>query len=156
MWEEVSRMSDLGHQAPDITGHPDVAEMRERYAQVLGGSQAVAIDGLMLLTGLYAAISPWVVHFHSTNPELATNNLIIGIALALFGLGLGTIGERMYQLSWTCAAIGVWMIISPWVVSVGHTATRGVIWNNVLIGAITCALGLAAYAMVLSTRRMAK
>ena len=128
--------------------------MRERYAQVLGGSRAVAIDGLMLLTGLYAAISPWVVHFHGTNPELSANNLIIGIALAAFGLGLGTVGERMYPLGWTAAVLGVWMIISPWVVTVGHSPTSGMIWNNVLIGAVACVLGLAASGMtMLGARR---
>lgn len=140
-------MSDLGHRAPDISGHPDAAEMRERYAQVLGGTRAVAIDGLMLLAGLYAAISPWVVHFRATNAELAANNLIIGIALAAFGLGLGMAGERMYQLSWTCAVLGAWMIVSPWVVTIGHSPTSGMIWNNVVIGAIVCAMGLLAAGM---------
>ncbi|MFC1439709.1 SPW repeat protein [Streptacidiphilus sp. N1-10] len=142
-------MSDLGHRAPDITGHPDAAEMRERYAQVLEGTRAVAVDGLMLLTGLYAAISPWVVHFHGSNAELSANNLIIGIALAVFGLGLATMGERIFRLGWTCTALGVWMIISPWVVTVGHSPTRGMIWNNVLIGAIACALGLAVSGMMM-------
>lgn len=147
-------MSDLGHRAPDITGHPDAAEMRERYAQVLEGSRAVAVDGLMLLTGLYAAISPWVVHFHGSNPELSMNNLIIGIALAVFGLGLATMGERIFRLGWTCAALGVWMVISPWVVTVGHSPTRGMIWNNVVIGALACVLGLAVSGMMmLGTRR---
>jgi hypothetical protein len=146
-------MSDLGHRAPDISGHPDAAEMRERYAQVLGGSRAVAIDGLMLLTGLYAAISPWVVHFHGSNPELATNNLIIGLALAAFGLGLGIIGAQLYPLSWVCSVIGVWMIISPWVVTIGHSPTRGMIWNNVAIGAVACALGLMATGMTLLGNR---
>ena len=147
-------MSDLGHRAPDITGHPDAAEMRERYAQVLEGSRAVAVDGLMLLTGLYAAISPWVVHFRGSNPELSANNLIIGIALAVFGLGLATMGERIFRLGWTCAVLGVWMIISPWVVTIGHSPTRGMIWNNVLIGALACVLGLAVSGMMmLGTRR---
>jgi surface polysaccharide O-acyltransferase-like enzyme len=145
-------MSELGHRASDISGHPDVAEMRERYAQMVNGRQAVALDGLILLTGLYAAISPWVVHFHTTNSELAVNNLLIGIALAVIGLGMATAGERMYRLSWTSAVMGVWLIISPWVVTVGHHATKGIIWNNVIIGAIACLLGLAASGVVMSTR----
>ncbi len=142
-------MSDLGHRAPDIGSHPDAAEMRERYAQVMSGGRAVAIDGLMLLAGLYAAISPWVVHFRISNAELAVNNLIIGIALAAFGLGLTIVGARMYQLGWVCAVLGVWMIISPWVVTIGHSPTRGMIWNNVLIGAVVCVLGLAASGMAM-------
>jgi hypothetical protein len=148
-------MSDLTHHTPDITGHPDVAEMRERYAKLVSGPQAVAVDGLVLLTGLYAAISPWVVHFRTTNPDLTVNNLIVGLTLAVIGLGLTLVAERMYRLSWTCAALGVWMIISPWVVTAGHSATAGLIWNNVWIGAVAFALGLAASGMVMTTRRHA-
>ncbi|MGW5118300.1 SPW repeat protein [Streptomyces noursei] len=145
-------MSDLSHHATtDITSHPDVAEMRERYARLLSGRQATALDGLVLLAGMYTAISPWVVHFRLASPELAVNNLIIGLVLTVIGLGLTRSPERMYRLSWTCAVIGVWMIISPWVVTAGHRATAGLIWNNVLIGAVTLALGLAATRLAMAT-----
>ncbi|WP_269859222.1 SPW repeat protein [Streptomyces sp. RPT161] len=146
-------MSDLSHHTTDITGHPDVAEMRERHAKLAAGRQAVAVDGLVLLTGLYMAISPWVVHFHATNPDLTVNNLILGITMAVIGLGLTLAAERMYRLSWTCAAIGIWMIISPWVVTVGHSATAGLIWNNVWVGAVAFVLGLVAAGMAMTTSR---
>ncbi|WP_043262733.1 SPW repeat protein [Streptomyces sp. CT34] len=146
-------MSDLSHHAPDITSHPDVPEMRERYARLVGGRQAVALDGLVLLTGLYAAISPWVVHFRVTSPELTVNNLIIGLVLAVIGLGMTRVPERMYQLTWTCAAIGVWLIISPWVVTAGHSATAGLIWNNVWLGAVTFVLGLAATRLAMTAEQ---
>ena len=149
-------MSDTSHHPPHIAGHPDAAEMRERFERVTSRREAVAIDGLLLLTGLYAAISPWVVHFHGANPNLAVNNLIIGIALALMGVGLTLAGERMYRLSWTCALIGVWMIISPWVVTAGHGATAGIIWNNVWIGAVAFVLGLGAASMVRAAHRTDK
>ncbi|MFK0294428.1 SPW repeat protein [Streptomyces sp. NPDC090442] len=146
-------MSDLSHHAPDITSHPDVPEMRERYAKLVGGGQAVALDGLVLLTGIYAAISPWVVHFRVTSPELTVNNLIIGLVLAVIGLGITRAPERMYRLTWTCAAIGVWLIISPWVVTAGHHATAGMIWNNVVLGAVTLVLGLAATRLAMSAEQ---
>ncbi|MYT28557.1 MULTISPECIES: SPW repeat protein [unclassified Streptomyces] len=150
-------MSDLSHHTTtDITSHPDVAEMRERYARMLSGRQATALDGLILLTGMYAAISPWVVHFRATSPELTVNNLIIGIVLAVVGLGLTRAPERMYRLSWTCAVIGVWLVISPWVVTAGHSASAGLIWNNVWIGAVTLALGLAATRLAMATESQRK
>ncbi|WP_043263105.1 SPW repeat protein [Streptomyces sp. CT34] len=142
-------MSDLSHHTTDITSHPDVAEMRERYARLVSGRQAAALDGIVLLTGMYAAISPWVVHFHATSPELTVNNLVIGLVLAVIGLGLIRAPERMYQLTWTCAVIGVWLVISPWVVTAGHSASAGLIWNNVWIGAVTLALGLAGTRMAM-------
>ncbi|WP_232248196.1 SPW repeat protein [Streptacidiphilus rugosus] len=127
--------------------------MRERYARMLEGGRPMAVDGLMVLAGLYAAISPWVVHFRTASTELTLNNLIIGLAVAAIGLGLSLGDERAARLSWTCAPIGVWMIISPWVVTIGHTASRGMIWNNVIVGAVICALGLAATRMLMGTAR---
>ena len=146
-------MSDISHHGPDIAAHPDVAEMRARYARMDSRRGVVAIDGLVLLVGLYAAISPWVVHFGPTNPNLQANNLVLGIALAVIGLCLTLAPERMFQLSAAIVAIGVWMIVSPWVVTAGHHATAGIIWNNLLIGGICCALGLAAMGMLMSVGR---
>ncbi|WP_174501559.1 SPW repeat protein [Streptacidiphilus melanogenes] len=146
-------MADLFHRQSDMAGHPDLAEMRERYARIESARGATALDGLVLLTGLYTAISPWVVHFNFTNPNLRTNNLLLGITLAVIGMALALAPERMYRMSGVVAVIGVWMIISPWVVTVGHTATAGIIWNNVLIGAVCCLLGLAALGMVRQTTR---
>jgi hypothetical protein len=136
-----------------MAGHPDLAEMRERYARIEARRGVAALDGLVLLTGLYAAISPWVVHFTLASPELRVNNLILGLALAAIGLALTLAPERMYRMSGVVAVIGVWMIISPWVVTVGHTATRGLIWNNVVIGVVCCLLGFAALGMVRQTTR---
>lgn len=137
-------MADLSHRPGDITRHPDVHEMRDRYARMLGGGRDVAlVDGPVFLAGLYCAISPWTVHFSGARPELALNNLVIGIAVALLGLCLAMAPARMYGLSWAIAALGIWMIISPWVVSTTGPGA-GAIANNVAVGAVICLLGLVA------------
>ncbi|NIY64949.1 SPW repeat protein [Streptomyces malaysiensis] len=144
-------MADVSRARGDLTGHPDVTEMRERYARMMDARDVVFLDGPVLLAGLYFAISPWVVHFSGTNPNLMVNNLILGIAVALLGLGLTTAPRRMYSLCWAMSAIGIWMIISPWVVARG--ADAGVIANNVVVGAITCLFGLIAAGMVMRKGR---
>jgi hypothetical protein len=146
-------MADLSHRSGDIGAHPDVSEMRDRYARVLGGRGIVGVDGLLLLAGLYAAISPWTVHFAPTSPQLAQNNLIMGIAVAVVALVLNMAPDRMQGLSMACAAIGVWLMVSPWVV-MRHPET-GAIWNNIIIGAVICLLGLAAAGMMMRNRREA-
>lgn len=143
-------MADVSRHTSDLTGHPDASEMRERYARVLGGRDVVLLDGPVLLAGLYFAVSPWVVHF-SGNTDLATHNLIVGISIALLGLGLTLAPTRMYGLSWAMCAIGIWMIVSPWVVT--RFPDAGMIWNNVVVGAITCLLGLAAAGVVMRNNR---
>ncbi|MEU4897032.1 SPW repeat protein [Streptomyces sp. NPDC044780] len=144
-------MADVSRARGDLTGHPDVSEMRERYARMMDARDVVFLDGPVLLAGLYFAISPWVVHFSGTSPNLMVNNLILGVTVALLGLGLTTAPRRMYSLCWAMSAIGVWMIISPWVVARGPDA--GMIVNNVVVGAITCLFGLIAAGMVMRKGR---
>ncbi len=134
---------DVSHHASDLSSHPDVHEMRERYARVEAGKGEVAVDGLVVLAGLYCAVSPWVVHFSGARPDLLTNNLILGIAVALIGLGMAMAPERMRGMSVAAAGIGVWLIISPWVVT--RFPDHGMIWSNVVTGAVICLLGLAAF-----------
>lgn len=154
--KKAIRVAHIVNRGPDITTHPDVSEMRERYARIEGRRGVVAVDGLVLLAGLYAAISPWVVHFGPSNNNLLVNNLVLGIALAVMGMGLTLAPERMFRLSGVVAAIGVWLIISPWVVTAGHNPTAGMIWNNAVVGGVCCALGLVAVGMVMSLGRSAK
>jgi hypothetical protein len=141
-------MADISRHEVDFSNHPDMSEMRDRYARVLGGPPAVAVDGLILLAGLYTAISPWVVRFADTGSRLTIDNLIIGLAVAALACGLTAAPTRMYRLSWAMAAIGVWQIITPWVIG---PDTVGIIWNNVVTGGVIAVLGVAAAALLIST-----
>ncbi|WP_086560410.1 SPW repeat protein [Streptomyces africanus] len=137
-------MANVSHTRGDITSHPDASEMRDRYARVLGGRDVALVDGPVFLLGLYCAASPWIVHYTTSQPPLVTHNLIMGIAIGLLALGFTRAPERMYGLSWAMCALGVWMIISPWVV--GDSPDAGVVWNNIVIGALAVILGLACTA----------
>ena len=133
-------MANVSPTRGDITSHPDASEMRDRYARVLGGRDVALVDGPVFLLGLYCAASPWIVHYTTSQPALVTHNLIMGIAIGLLALGFTRAPERMYGLSWAMCALGVWMIISPWVV--GESPDAGVVWNNIIIGALAVLLGL--------------
>ncbi|MFG3201031.1 SPW repeat protein [Streptomyces sp. NPDC048192] len=124
----------------DLSTHPDVSEMRARYARMLGGRDVALVDGPVFLLGLYCAASPWIVHYTASQPALMTHNLIMGIAIGLLALGFTRAPERMYGLSWAMCAMGIWMIIAPWIV--GSGPDQGVIINNVVIGALALVLGL--------------
>ncbi|MEV5145651.1 SPW repeat protein [Streptomyces sp. NPDC052727] len=124
----------------DISSHPDVSEMRDRYARMLGGRDVALVDGPVFLLGLYCAASPWILHYTASQPALMTHNLIMGIAIGLLALGFTRAPERMYGLSWAMCALGIWMIIAPWIV--GSRPDAGVIVNNIVIGALALVLGL--------------
>jgi hypothetical protein len=133
-------MANVSPTRGDITSHPDASEMRDRYARVLGGRDVALVDGPVFLLGLYCAASPWIVHYTTSQPSVATHNLIMGIAIGLLALGFTRAPERMYGLSWAMCALGVWMIVSPWIV--GSSPDAGVVWNNIVIGALAVILGL--------------
>ncbi|MFF7972330.1 SPW repeat protein [Streptomyces sp. NPDC007905] len=132
-------MANVSHRG-DMATHPDVSEMRARYARMLGGRDVALVDGPVFLLGLYCAASPWILHYATSQPALMTHNLIMGIAIGLLALGFTTAPARMYGLSWAMCAMGVWMIIAPWIV--GSSPDTGVVVNNVVIGALAIVLGL--------------
>ncbi|PZT75306.1 hypothetical protein DNK56_12605 [Streptomyces sp. AC1-42W] len=114
--------------------------MSDRYARVMGGRDVALVDAPVFLVGLYCAVSPWVLHFTASQSALVTHNLVMGIAIAVLGLGFTAMPQRMYGLSWAICAMGAWMIISPWVV--GSSPDVGVVLNNVIIGGLAVLLGL--------------
>jgi hypothetical protein len=134
--------------------HPELAEMRE-WLEHTGSSSnsAIAVEGLILLAGVYAAISPWVIHFSAAEPSLTASNLIVGITVALIGFALTLAPDRMLRVAWMVAPLGLWLIISPWVATAAHGARAGIIWSNCLVGAVTFLLGLAAMGLTIGRSR---
>jgi apolipoprotein N-acyltransferase len=127
--------------------------MQERYTQATSSREVIAVDGLIMLTGLYAAVSPWVIHFQFSNRDITINNLIVGLALAGLGMALTASPLRMHRLSWTAIPLGIWLIITPWVVTSSHSARSAIIWNNCWVGAVAAVLGLAAAGLTLTVNR---
>jgi len=145
-------MTDRTH--PTMESHPDILEMRERHARAERAAttqQGQAVEALALITGLYLAASPWIAGFNGFT-SLAVNNLITGIAYALLLSGFGQAYERTHARAWAAALLGVWTIISPWVVAGSVDTTRTII-NNVVVGVIGLVLALAAGAAASETDR---
>ena len=137
-----------------IETHPDIAALRGRYEVAQQKPAAGLVEGLCLLTGLWLAISPWVVGFTGFN-SLKVSNLVTGLALAVLAMGFGSVLERTHGLGWVAVAIGIWTIIAPWVVS-GNADIHKTIWNNAFTGGTACLLGLATMGMGLAAGRRAR
>ena len=134
--------------------HPELAEMREWLERSgSSSSKAIAVEGLILLAGVYAAISPWVMHFAATEHNIAGSNLIVGITIALIGLALTLAPDRMGRVAWMIMPLGLWLVISPWVVTAVHGARAGIIISNCIVGAVTLLLGLAAMGLTVGLAR---
>ncbi|MFF2008801.1 SPW repeat protein [Streptomyces sp. NPDC058195] len=142
-------MSNISHTGHDMATHPDVSEMRDRYARMLGGRDVALVDAPVFLVGLYCAISPWVLHFTASQPALTTHNLIMGIAIAALGLGFTVMPERMYGLSWAICVMGAWTILATWIVGSGPGI--GIVISNIIVGGLTVLLGLVCVGVALKS-----
>ncbi|BBY23329.1 hypothetical protein MSTO_35340 [Mycobacterium stomatepiae] len=127
--------------------------LRARYERVAESTSAHFTFGLALLTGLYVAASPWIVGFSGT-ASLATSDFIVGIAVAFLAYGFATTLDRAHGMTWTLPVLGVWVIVSPWVVT-GVVLTAGMMWSHVIAGAVMTFLGLNAAYFGMRTRAAA-
>lgn len=128
--------------------HPDIMALRARYETASESIAGQFVGGTTFLAGLYLAISPWVVGFDNLRPMLF-NNLIVGVAAALLGMGVSAAFDRTHRLAWTLPIVGIWAIVSPWVVRSGDLSTTDNEWNNVVTGAVLVLVGAVSAMMAL-------
>ncbi|MCM6778964.1 SPW repeat protein [Nocardia sp. CDC159] len=103
------------------------------------------VGGTTILAGLYLAISPWVVNSFVDGAErLAMINIILGLAIAVYGLALSTVPAEASRAGWALLAIGVWEFLTPWVIG-PHTGAT--LWNNIVMGIVIGVLGVDAIGM---------
>ncbi|WP_040842121.1 SPW repeat protein [Nocardia brevicatena] len=130
-----------------IHTHPDIVALRERYDQAAEQPTVQVADGLMLLSGLYAAASAWIIGF-ADQTALTMTNLVCGIAIAVLALVYGSAYGRTHGIAFVVPLLGVWLIVSPWIVA-GVDTTAAMIWSNVVVGAIVAVLGLGTAALAM-------
>ncbi|GAA2949463.1 MULTISPECIES: SPW repeat protein [Streptomyces] len=145
-------MSNVSHRS-DISSHPDASEMRERHDRVMrGGGRSTALaDAPVFLAGLYAAVSPWVLHFTANQPSLVVHNVVIGLAIAVLALCFTAMPERMTGMSLAICALGAWLVASTWIV--GQSPDMGVVLSNVIVGGLTVVLGAVCAGVAVMNKR---
>ncbi|WP_131737172.1 SPW repeat protein [Actinomadura roseirufa] len=134
-----------------IDQHPDIVEMRARYEAAGQTPIAQGVDGLIALTGLFLAVSPWIVGFNGLT-AITVNNLITGIALSLLAAGFASAYGRTYGMAWVVPVIGLWTVVAPWAIR-GDMANTRTIWSNAVAGGIAIACGLAAMGVAMLRRK---
>ncbi|WP_405608607.1 SPW repeat protein [Streptomyces sp. NBC_01508] len=128
--------------------------MRARYARVLGGRDVALLDGPIFLAGLFIALSPWILHYTTSQPGLVVHNVVMGIAIAVLALVFSATPTRTYGFSWALVLMGAWMVAAPWVV--GSSPDRGVFLSSVIAGGLVALLGLICGAAAMRAGQMRK
>lgn len=106
--------------------------IRSRRAQVQTAS------GLDVLAGIWLLISPFVLGFAAH--QATTNNVILGIVIGIIA-AIRVLGAFNYPgLSWLNAVLGLWVMLSPWILNFGQYAVPTT--NNVIVGILVVLLAM--------------
>jgi hypothetical protein len=104
-------------------------------------------DWVNLLLGIWLFVSPWIFGFSAD--AHSWNFWIIGVAFFVFGVA--ALNTRQLWEEWVNLVLGVWMIISPWVL--GYSATAAARDDAVIVGIVVAALSI--WVLAERNRRMA-
>jgi hypothetical protein len=87
-----------------------------------------------IVLGVWVIVSPFVLALHS--PKAVWSNVIVGAVVGI----LAIIRWSMHQTgwSWLNLILGIWLVISPFVLFVSGPA----MWNNVILGILISAFAL--------------
>lgn len=88
-------------------------------------------DGISIVAGLWLILAPFILGFSGT--AAATNDIILGVVIALIALYRVVYPSNMPTISWVNVVLGAWLVISAFVFP-GVTAV--ITWNNLLLGAL--------------------
>jgi hypothetical protein len=113
---------------------------------------AKTLSWLVALVGIWVIISPFALGTTNTMKVL-WNEVAVGGALLILGAsaGLSTSRGIITSINWLNAALGIWLIISPYVLAYSSVSTTT--FNDIYSGAV--ALVLAGWAALsIGGRRM--
>jgi hypothetical protein len=96
-------------------------------------------DPLNLILGVWMVVSPWALR-HDANMVPTSNAVILGILIAV--AALVALFKVMAWEEWVNVLLGVWLVISPWVLA--FSGLMMAMWNAVIVGIVVAALALWA------------
>jgi hypothetical protein len=111
---------------------------------------------LVLLTGVWVALSPWFLTLQYAGNNATIVNLISGIAVAGAGAFALASPRGFAGLQISAALLGVWLIIAGPILSQKHPVADALFWSNSWAGGlliVVAAAGLAAVALRRPARR---
>jgi len=112
------------------------------------GIAAQAAAGLGILAGLWVAISPLFITLQHGGTNAATANLIAGVTVAGIGAFALASPRGFPGLQFTSLVLGIWVLISSFVLDARFTIATPMYWSNSFSGAALVVVALAGLATV--------
>ncbi len=96
-------------------------------------------DPVNAVLGAWLILSPWALGFSGSVPAMG-NFVIVGVLLLATAVGAIFLPRAWEE--WTESALGLWLVISPWIV--GYAAVDSAKANAILTGLVILTLSLWA------------
>ena len=112
------------------------------------GIAAQAMAALGVLTGLWIALSSSFLTLQHGGGNAAVANLIAGLAVAAVGAASLAAPRGFAGLQFASAMLGVWVIVSPFILDAKFSIAAPMYWSNVVSGGYLVVLVLAGLATV--------
>ncbi len=88
-------------------------------------------DWINLVLGVWLFISPWVLGYAGV-PAAAWDAWVFGVIVA--ATSVGALTQFALWQEWVNVVIGIWLLISPWVLGFAVPEAQGAMWNFVVVG----------------------
>lgn len=113
------------------------------------GIAAQAAAALGILTGVWVALSPlFIMLQHGGGFNAAAADVIAGLVAIGFGV-FALVSRRGYPgLQFASAVLGVWVLISSFILDARFSIAAPMYWSNTFSGAVLALLSLAGLATV--------
>ena len=92
-----------------------------------------------LVLGVWLFAAPWVMNYVPLQVA-AWNSWIFGAVIAV--LSIAALVQFARWEEWLNAAIGLWLLISPWALGIAAPENRNLVWNFMAVGIVVGALAL--------------
>lgn len=94
-------------------------------------------SGTNVFVGVWLFATPFVLDF-AGNDLAAGNAGIVGLLVAMLAASRVMAGFVRTWLSWTNVALGVWIVVSPWVLGTADVAA--IRWSHLITGLVIAVL----------------
>lgn len=99
------------------------------------GNELTIIGIVNAVLALFLFVSPWLIGF--TETQAASWNAWIG-GLLIGGVALTALKQQNEWADWAHVALGIWMIIAPWIL--GFSGVAAALWTHVGVGLVVAIL----------------
>ena len=102
--------------------------------------QVAFASGINAIAGIWLIVAPFLLDYSDESDNALWNDIVVGAAILVIAAIRVFGAYRAAALSWLNVALGVWLILAPFIVDYSEHDTP--LWNDIIVGAIVVVFGI--------------